>query len=164
MLITNLANRVQPCIRYEVGDRLALATGPCGCGSRLPRIARIEGRAAELFWTRDGDHYGFVSGPLLQVVADSLGDVREWQAVQEERNRIDVRLQLLPGATRPGEAIVRAYYEELGRHEVPKGVAVDVHIVTALPPDPVSGKFQRMVSRVGLPSDMNASASPVGRG
>jgi phenylacetate-CoA ligase len=154
VLVTNLANRVQPCIRYEIGDRVAMATGPCCCGSRLPRIARLEGRAAELFWTRDGDRYGFVSGPLLQVVADSLGDVREWQAVQQERNRIEVRLQLLPGTRRSGEAVIHAFLQELGRHEVPKGLAIDVQVVTALPPDPVSGKFQRMISRVGPPHDL----------
>ena len=36
MLVTNLANRVQPSIRYEVDDHLALATEPCTCGR--PRI------------------------------------------------------------------------------------------------------------------------------
>src|SRR5204863_10195 len=38
VLLTNLSNRAQPLIRYEVNDRVRLdAAGPCACGSRLPR-------------------------------------------------------------------------------------------------------------------------------
>ena len=72
ILITNLANRVQPFIRYEIGDRVQMATSPCRCGSRLPRIERIEGRAAELFWVRDGDRQQYLAGVLFHTAIDSL--------------------------------------------------------------------------------------------
>ena len=32
VLLTNLVNRVQPFIRYELGDRVVMADRPCGCG------------------------------------------------------------------------------------------------------------------------------------
>ena len=35
-LITNLANRVMPIIRYELGDRVNLLTEQCDCGITLP--------------------------------------------------------------------------------------------------------------------------------
>ena len=32
-LLTNLANEVQPIIRYDLGDRVRIAPGGCDCGS-----------------------------------------------------------------------------------------------------------------------------------
>ena len=40
LLVTNLANQVQPFIRYEVPDRAAVSIDPCPCGSRLPGSPR----------------------------------------------------------------------------------------------------------------------------
>jgi phenylacetate-coenzyme A ligase PaaK-like adenylate-forming protein len=37
-LLTNLANHVQPLIRYDLGDRVTLQPLACECGSRLPVI------------------------------------------------------------------------------------------------------------------------------
>jgi phenylacetate-CoA ligase len=46
VIVTSLHNYVQPFIRYRLGDLAAWdASGvACACGSRLPRMARIEGR------------------------------------------------------------------------------------------------------------------------
>ena len=43
VLLTNLANRVQPIIRYDLGDSVIAKPEPCACGSPLPAI-RVEGR------------------------------------------------------------------------------------------------------------------------
>jgi phenylacetate-CoA ligase len=55
VLLTNLANRVLPLIRYEISDRVTLA-GPDPDGSPFNRIAAIDGRADEVIVlsTRDG--------------------------------------------------------------------------------------------------------------
>lgn len=42
-LLTNLANHVQPVIRYDLGDRVTLAAEPCACGSPLP-LVEVQGR------------------------------------------------------------------------------------------------------------------------
>ncbi|MDF9752877.1 phenylacetate--CoA ligase family protein [Arthrobacter sp. ES3-54] len=47
VLVTNLANRVQPLIRYNLGDRVQLDTGPCACGSPFPTL-RVEGRSGDV--------------------------------------------------------------------------------------------------------------------
>jgi phenylacetate-coenzyme A ligase PaaK-like adenylate-forming protein len=36
VLISNLANRVQPIVRYDLGDSVLLRPDPCPCGSPLP--------------------------------------------------------------------------------------------------------------------------------
>ena len=42
-LLTNLANHVQPVIRYDLGDRVTVLAGHCACGSPLPCID-VQGR------------------------------------------------------------------------------------------------------------------------
>lgn len=42
-LLTNLANHVQPLIRYDLGDRVTFLPTPCTCGSHLPVIT-VSGR------------------------------------------------------------------------------------------------------------------------
>ncbi|RJP67161.1 MAG: phenylacetate--CoA ligase family protein [Comamonadaceae bacterium] len=42
-LLTNLANHVQPLIRYDLGDRVTFLPTPCACGSHLPVIT-VSGR------------------------------------------------------------------------------------------------------------------------
>ena len=154
LLVTNLANRVQPFIRYEVPDRAAVSIDPCPCGSRLPRITQIEGRAAEIFWVDDGIRRQFLSGVLFHNAADSLGDVREWQAIQHERNRVEIRLELLPGSSRSSamaEVILRKRLQDSG---LPRAVAIDVKVVPSLAPDPKTGKFRRMLSTIGAPENI----------
>ena len=46
-LLTNLANRVQPLIRYDLGDRVRVSTRPCACGSSLP-VIEVEGRVDDM--------------------------------------------------------------------------------------------------------------------
>jgi phenylacetate-coenzyme A ligase PaaK-like adenylate-forming protein len=152
VLVTNLANTVQPFIRYEVGDQVMMAIEPCDCGSRLPRIDHVKGRAAETFWIFDGTRHQLVSGVMFHSAADSLHHIREWQAVQTGRNRITVRLELLPQAPAPAEVPV-LFLRALARNELPGYVTVDVEVVPRLLPDQVTSKFRRMISQIGPPDD-----------
>lgn len=146
VLVTNLANRGQPFIRYEVGDRVALTDEPCACGSRLPRIDRIEGRTADLFWVDDGGRRQFVSGVVFQAAIDALRAVRAWQAVQVERNRVHLQVELLPDCRLRPEKIERLLWEGLWRQGLPGGVVVHVRVVPLVTPDPLTGKVRRMVA------------------
>jgi phenylacetate-coenzyme A ligase PaaK-like adenylate-forming protein len=47
VLLTNLANRVQPVLRYDLGDSVVARAGPCPCGNPFPAI-RVQGRASVL--------------------------------------------------------------------------------------------------------------------
>jgi phenylacetate-CoA ligase len=47
VLVSNLANRVQPILRYDLGDSVLQRPDPCPCGNPLPAI-RVQGRAADL--------------------------------------------------------------------------------------------------------------------
>ena len=43
-VLTNLANDVQPLVRYNLGDCLTLPSWGCACGSHLPAI-EVQGRS-----------------------------------------------------------------------------------------------------------------------
>ncbi|MES1213184.1 MAG: phenylacetate--CoA ligase family protein [Singulisphaera sp.] len=161
VLITNLANRVQPFIRYEVDDRISLATQPCGCGSRLPRIERIEGRSGDLFWTRDANGDRMLSGVLLHTAADAIPDIREWQALQTERNRIEWRVQLAAHSALTSADVRSFLLAKLHELGLPREVVIDVRLVHALGHDPATGKRRRMISIVGPPNHVPAISGGV---
>jgi len=151
VLITNLANTVQPFIRYEVGDLATMAATPCGCGSVLPRVERIDGRAADSFWIHDGSTHRQMINSVFKNAFDYTREVREWQAVQWERNRIKVRLELLPGRTLNEAHAWDALNRQLGDYGYLGVVDVTLEVVPKLESDAKTGKFKRIVSLVGPP-------------
>jgi len=56
VLVTSLHNRVQPFIRYRLGDLASWETAPepCACGLSLPRLRSIEGRDDDYLEHPDG--------------------------------------------------------------------------------------------------------------
>ena len=139
LVCTGLLNQAMPLIRYEVGDRVALAPGSelCPCGRTMPIVKSIEGRNDDLIVTPDRRHVG----RLDPVFKADLG-IREAQIIQESSTRLHVHLvptQRYSGLTT--ERMVRAVQERVG--------AMDV-TVTCVPEIPrgANGKFQGVVSRV----------------
>lgn len=151
VLITNLANKIQPFIRYEIGDVATMAATPCGCGSNLPRVERIDGRTADSFWIKDGTTYRQMINSVFKNAFDYTREVREWQAIQLERNRIKVRLELLPGRNLDEAHAWSALNRQLGDYGYLGIVDVSLEIVPRLEADAKSGKFKRIVSLVGPP-------------
>lgn len=49
LYLTNLYNRTQPLIRYELTDEITVLDEPCPCGSALLRIDDIQGRLDDSF-------------------------------------------------------------------------------------------------------------------
>jgi len=63
-LLTSLANRVQPIIRYDLGDSITAKLKPCPCGSPLPAV-RVSGRRDDVlrFDLADGSVCRFRHSP-----------------------------------------------------------------------------------------------------
>jgi phenylacetate-coenzyme A ligase PaaK-like adenylate-forming protein len=49
VFVTNLANTVQPLIRYEITDRVVMLDEACACGSAHRRVSDIQGRLDDEF-------------------------------------------------------------------------------------------------------------------
>ncbi|HEY0858761.1 MAG TPA: AMP-binding protein [Albitalea sp.] len=69
-LLTNLANHVQPLIRYDLGDRVRVLSRPCDCGSHLPAI-EVQGRCDDTLQLRGA------SGRTVHVLPLALSTVLE---------------------------------------------------------------------------------------
>ena len=83
LLVTNLANRVQPLIRLEVCDAVTLSATTCGCGRTLRRLERVEGRAEDIIWLPGADGRPVAVVPMQFSVVARDRDVVEFQVAQE---------------------------------------------------------------------------------
>jgi phenylacetate-coenzyme A ligase PaaK-like adenylate-forming protein len=146
VLLTHLGNRIQPLIRYEVNDRVRLAAGPCACGSRLPRVAAVEGRAADVFLVEVAGQPRRLTGLSFKHAFDHMGEVREWQAVQVQRNRVRLRVEVVPGRRLDEPRLRHLLSAGLRAAGLGEAVAVEVETVPRLAPDPQTGKVRRVVS------------------
>jgi phenylacetate-coenzyme A ligase PaaK-like adenylate-forming protein len=99
-LLTNLANRIQPLIRYDLGDSVTVFPAPCPCGSPLPAI-RPEGRRDETLWVELAEG---VTRPLIPLVlataVEEAAGVLRYQVLQSGPRRLRLRLEEAPGHDR----------------------------------------------------------------
>jgi phenylacetate-coenzyme A ligase PaaK-like adenylate-forming protein len=144
VLITNLANLVQPIIRYEIGDRVTMAAEPCSCGSQLPLIARVEGRDSDMLTLPTNSGVREVSAGIVQVAVESLLDVREYQLVQTANNRVRVLLEPLPDVSFDRDQATRIIGEQLRANGIEPECVVALDVVRRLAA-PADGKFKRVV-------------------
>ena len=93
VLLTNLANRVQPIVRYDLGDSVTSVAGVCRCGNSLP-VVRVEGRSDDMLAldAADGSKVHLSPLALTTVVEDAMPSER-FQIVQTAPARISVRLE-----------------------------------------------------------------------
>lgn len=148
VFITNLVNTVQPIIRYEVGDVVTMAEVPCRCGSLLPRVERVGGRAADVFWVGQGGRRRRLIHLVFAHALEYVTELREWQAEQTARNEVLVRLEPLPGSVLDLSSVREAIDRELATYGFDE-VGVRLEVVPRLEADPKTGKFRRIVSRFG---------------
>jgi phenylacetate-CoA ligase len=144
-LLTNLANHVQPLVRVDIGDRIALHADRCDCGSALP-VVEVQGRRDDVLVVpgRDGRPVTLLPLALTTLLEDEAG-VFDFQLQQLDAG--DWRLTLGPGAPRSRMARERCR-RVLADFAAAQGAA-DLRIVTrgaAALPLGRSGKLQRVVA------------------
>ena len=98
VLVSNLANRVQPILRYDLGDSVLQRPDPCPCGDPLPAI-RVQGRAADAltFETDRGERVS-IAPLVVGTVADRIPELELFQIVQTTPMNLRVRLRVATGA------------------------------------------------------------------
>ncbi len=81
-LLTNLANHVQPLIRYELGDRVRFDPAPCACGSPLP-VVEVQGRVDDMLRLQTAAGRAVQMPPLaITTVLEDEAGVFDFQLVQ----------------------------------------------------------------------------------
>jgi phenylacetate-coenzyme A ligase PaaK-like adenylate-forming protein len=155
-LITNLANRVQPFIRYEMGDSVTVSPDPCACGSVLPSIT-VEGRNDDIlrFTNLNGHSIPIMPMALWSVIKDTPG-VYRFQAIQTAPEQLKVRLQTKAAGDelQVWESVRQRVQTYLNGHGL-----TNVQISLASEPpaaNPVSGKFRHVWAETREPGKVIA--------
>ena len=150
LLVTNLANYVQPVIRYQLGDSVVISDHGCACGAPLATIS-VEGRTDEIlrFPLAGGGKAVIVPMAIATVVEGARG-VRRYQVLPPAPDVLTIRLDHDPGADRAEIwQRVRARLADL----LQAHGAVDVKLCLAAEPphaNPRSGKLRHVLQ--SLPS------------
>ncbi|WP_296490245.1 AMP-binding protein [Rhodoferax sp.] len=144
-LLTNLANFVQPLIRYDLGDRVKLHRDPCACGSGLP-VIEVEGRQDDALVMAGNDGQPVTLLPLaLTTVLEDRAGVFDFHLRQRDDRTLVLRLP-----TQASDALVvvarcRAALKEFALEQGLKPIHVLGELGQAIPRGR-SGKAKRIVA------------------
>jgi phenylacetate-CoA ligase len=138
--VTPLTNRLLPLIRYEVNDELTLLpddTPPCPCGSKLPRIADVEGRNEELLVYPNGSFVHWTT--VLEPLSADLGVVG-YQVRQTPRG-----VHVLVHGPSPNVGQLETSLAAALRRRGLADPEVSVEVVDAIPRMETSVKHRRLI-------------------
>jgi len=147
VLLTNLANQVQPIIRYALGDSVTVDIDACPCGN--PRLSiQVAGRCDDTLCLRSaGGRLVHVSPMALTTALEEAADVHRFQLRQTGRDAIELRLDLLhePAPKAKQQQAMQA----LRRFFSDQGLAqVHLHFNPAMPVmEPHSGKLRQVIAQ-----------------
>ncbi len=140
IVVTHLASRDYPFIRYRTGDVAVLDDRMCPCGRGLPMIRELQGRSTDFVVARDGT---VMHGLALIYVLRELPGVAGFKIVQESLSL--TRILVVPGDGYTDETTARiraGIAKRLG-----PDVEVQVELVSEIAPER-SGKYRYVMSRV----------------
>lgn len=158
VLLTNLANIVQPFIRYDLGDSIVVRPDPCPCGSPMPAI-RVSGRCDDMVHIEgEGGAVVDVLPLALSAVVEQVHGLGRCQLVQVGPSTLSMRLEVEVG--RDPELVwervrgsLAAYLQGLGLRGVEIRRAVEPPSVAR------SGKFHQVIAAGRQPVGVGLSGS-----
>jgi phenylacetate-CoA ligase len=138
LIFTGLANPAMPLIRYDIGDYGRLAKGPCPCGRETLTLESIDGRIEDFVRTPDGR----MAIGMNQVFEWASG-VREAQIVQNQLDKIEVRVVPGPGYSEQDKKILESELQKRLGHDM----QIEFRIVDSIP-RAANGKFRAVLSNI----------------
>ena len=140
IVVTHLATRDFPFIRYRTGDVGVLTDEQCACGRGLPLLKEIQGRTTDFVVAQDGT---VMHGLALIYVVRDLPGVRGFKIIQESIDSVRLLLATAPDFLEKNNLIIiEGFKKRLGA-----SVSVQIEQVNEIPKE-ASGKFRYVVSRV----------------
>lgn len=143
VLISNLANRIQPILRYDLGDSVLQRHDPCPCGNPLPAV-RVQGRASEVLTFPTPSGAKVTIPPLAFGLLGEQPAIEQFQIVQTRPASLRVRLRTNPGAD-PEQAWQKVHADIthlLNQHQLSH---VTVERDTQPPQQTAGGKYRTII-------------------
>lgn len=141
IVVTHLATRDFPFIRYRTGDVGVLDTDICSCGRGLPLLKDIQGRTTDFVIAQDGTVLHGLA--LIYVLRDQPG-VKEFKIVQQSLERTEIQIVREEGYRHDSEMVIR----EVFRKRLGENVKINIEYRNEIEKEQ-SGKFRYVVSKVG---------------
>jgi phenylacetate-CoA ligase len=122
IVVTDLANRAMPLVRYRLGDFAVAGAEPCPCGRGFPTLQGIWGREYDFIETADGRRF---HGEFFMYLFEELQQrgigVRQFQVVQDAPGNLAIALVSSDDPTPEQAAHLR---DRIERHLGPVRVAI----------------------------------------
>lgn len=153
VLLTNLENRIQPIVRYELTDSITYTGVECSCRSPFS-VIELEGRADEsLFLENGAGSFVRITPPSIATILAQIRGLRQYQVVHESQNQLEIRYS--PANQQELETIESDIRQELGSLFRARGIRAQVSLrftcyPEGLPKDP-NRKFRQIYSLVASP-------------
>ena len=127
IVVTHLATRDYPFIRYRTGDVGVLGEHRCACGRGLPVLQEIQGRSTDFVVAHDGT---VLHGLSLIYILRDLPGVSAFKIVQASLDTTQVFIVPQPGARQQdmAERVIAGVRQRLGQT-----VQVGVEFVESIP-------------------------------
>jgi len=142
IVVTHLATRDFPFIRYRTGDVGVLSDEQCRCGRGLPLLKEIQGRTTDFIIAQDGT---VLHGLALIYVLRDLGGVESFKITQHSVDETTVQIVKNQQYNQENAAkIQNEFKQRLGQD-----VRVSVEYVSEIAKEK-SGKFRYVISHVAI--------------
>jgi phenylacetate-CoA ligase len=142
VVVTHMATKEFPFIRYRTGDVAILDDEVCPCGRGLPLLKEIQGRTTDFVVAKDGTVMHGLA--LIYILRDSSG-VKLFKIIQESVDHIRILLIVDEEFTTAIEAnVVKQFKKRLG-----ESVEVSIDKVEDILPEK-NGKYRYVISHVQI--------------
>lgn len=127
IVVTDLFNRANPFVRYEIGDLGVMGDGPCPCGLPFPLLAEVSGRSQEVIRRADGETMTALFVPHLMK---EFNWVQGYQLVQEVERNHELTVSLVTSA--PLADCATGAIEQKLREKLGEGMTIRFERVSTL--------------------------------
>ncbi len=139
VLLTNLANKVCPLIRFEITDRIVMHNEPCACGNPRHWLT-LEGRTDDILIFENRVKIPPLS---LYAVLKEVHGIQRFQLIQKKGNRLELRL-----VAENKEQVFEKARKAVEEYLLQQGVTCEIYLSDKLPEaNANSGKFKHIIAR-----------------
>lgn len=157
MLVTNLVNRAQPLLRYEMNDMIELGQ-PCSCGSNFRTIARVIGRNDDVLYLRNskGSRVAVFPDLVSRWIITCDDRIREFIIEQQSDHHLNITLDIMGADNQPSvadrikELLIQRLNDELSFFDISCRLNI---IIAAIQPPSGNLKQKRIRAQQGLELD-----------
>lgn len=142
IVVTHLATRDFPFIRYRTGDVGVLSDEKCRCGRGLPLLKEIQGRTTDFIIAQDGT---VLHGLALIYVLRDIAGVESFKITQHSVDETTVQIVKNQQYNQENDAKIQSEFKQ----RLGQDVQISVEYVSEIAKEK-SGKFRYVISHVAI--------------